>query len=127
MTATHSRPSRFPWPPILYLAAIAVAAVLNLLYPLPWIGQPLSGLLFAIGTGTVPLLLGDQFMESAIFETDLPLFGHVKFTSVLVFDTGVYLVVLGMAMLLLEQFGRADGSSDEDGTPDRDLDAGGAA
>ena len=77
------------------------------------------GLLLAIGTGTVPLLLGDQFLESAIWQVDLPLFGHVKFTSVFVFDSGVYLVVLGMAMMLLEQFGRADGADpDEQPEPD---------
>ncbi len=85
-----------------------------------------TGLLLAIGAGTMPLLLGDQFMESAFREVDLPVFGHVKFTSVLVFDTGVYLVVLGMAMLLLEQFGRADGSVDDE-PADRDVDSGGAA
>jgi len=84
-----------------------------------------TGLLLAIGTGTVPLLLGDQFMESAIWQVDLPVFGHVKFTSVFVFDTGVYLVVLGMAMLLLEQFGRADGSADDEG--EADAEAGGAS
>jgi multisubunit Na+/H+ antiporter MnhB subunit len=73
-----------------------------------------AGLLLAVVTGSVPLLFGDQFLESAIVEQDLPVFGHVKFTSVLAFDTGVYLVVLGMAMLLLEQFGRADGAAEEE-------------
>ena len=73
-----------------------------------------AGLLLAIVTGTIPLLFGDQFLGSAILERDLPVFGNVKFTSVLAFDTGVYLVVLGMAMLLLEQFGRADGAAEEE-------------
>lgn len=49
MTATKSTPSRVPWPPLLYLAAIAVATALNVFYPLPWIGEPLSDLLFALG------------------------------------------------------------------------------
>ncbi len=49
MTDTTSTPSRVPWPPILYLAAIAIAVVLHLVYPLPWIVEPLSSLLFAIG------------------------------------------------------------------------------
>ncbi|CAN7145275.1 methyltransferase family protein [Aminobacter sp. LjRoot7] len=49
MTNPNAAPSRVPWPPILYLAAIVVAAVLGLLYPLPWITEPLSDLLFAAG------------------------------------------------------------------------------
>jgi protein-S-isoprenylcysteine O-methyltransferase Ste14 len=64
VTATKSTPSRVPWPPILYLAAIAVAAALNVLYPLPWIGQPLSGLLFAIGW--VVLVLAVALFVSAV-------------------------------------------------------------
>jgi hypothetical protein len=40
--------------------------------------------------------------------------GTVKTSSVLFFDIGVYLVVLGMSLLLLEQLGEADGmDSDE--------------
>lgn len=49
MTNPNAAPSRVPWPPILYLSAIVVAAVLGLLYPLPWIIEPLSDLLFAAG------------------------------------------------------------------------------
>ncbi len=49
MTQPTSVPSSVPWPPILYLAAIAIAIALHLLYPLPWIGEPLSSLLFAVG------------------------------------------------------------------------------
>ncbi|PSJ61802.1 methyltransferase family protein [Kumtagia ephedrae] len=42
-------PNRFPWPPVIYLAAIAVSIVLGIVYPLPWITGPLSDLLFAAG------------------------------------------------------------------------------
>ncbi len=38
-----------PWPPLIYLAAIAVAAALGVFYPLPWIGGLLADLLFVIG------------------------------------------------------------------------------
>jgi len=43
------QPNSLPWPPIIYLAAIAVSVLLNVLYPAWWFGQPLSGILFAIG------------------------------------------------------------------------------
>jgi multicomponent Na+:H+ antiporter subunit A len=72
------------------------------------------GLLLAVGTGLTPLVLGDQLFESALFRADLPWIGTVKSSSVLVFDIGVYLVVLGMTLLLLEQFGSTDGAEDPD-------------
>ena len=43
------RPNSLPWPPIIYLAAIAVSVSLTVFYPLPWFGQPLSGILFVLG------------------------------------------------------------------------------
>lgn len=49
MTDINAAPSRMPWPPIIYLAAIAVAIALGLVYPLPWLTEPLSDLLFAAG------------------------------------------------------------------------------
>ncbi|MBA3448512.1 MAG: isoprenylcysteine carboxylmethyltransferase family protein [Pseudaminobacter sp.] len=41
--------NRLPWPPIVYLAAIAISIILGFLYPLPWISAPLSDILFAAG------------------------------------------------------------------------------
>jgi len=49
MSETDARPNRLPWPPIVYCIAIAASVVLGYVLPLPWIGQPLSDILFAIG------------------------------------------------------------------------------
>jgi protein-S-isoprenylcysteine O-methyltransferase Ste14 len=49
MSDVTARPNSLPWPPIIYLAAIAVSVLLNVFYPLPWFGQPLSGVLFVLG------------------------------------------------------------------------------
>lgn len=49
MTKFNATPNKVPWPPIIYLAAIAIAIVLGLTYPLPWITEPISDLLFAAG------------------------------------------------------------------------------
>ena len=35
----------------------------------------------------------------------LPVFGHVKVTSALPFDIGVYLVVVGLVLMVFEAFG----------------------
>lgn len=53
MSELEARPNRFPWPPVIYVAAIALAIVLAWLVPLPWIGRPLSDLLFAVGIITL--------------------------------------------------------------------------
>ena len=51
------------------------------------------------------VLLGSAPLESAKFETDLPLLGHIKVTSALPFDIGVYLLVLGLVLMVFESFG----------------------
>ncbi|TIQ24114.1 MAG: isoprenylcysteine carboxylmethyltransferase family protein, partial [Mesorhizobium sp.] len=43
------KPGLIPWPPVIYLAAIAVSIALGWLYPLPWIGGLLGDILFAAG------------------------------------------------------------------------------
>ena len=51
MNDAASRPSSFPWPPLIYVSAIAISIILWALYPklLPWFGSPLSDILFAVG------------------------------------------------------------------------------
>ncbi|MDX8524007.1 isoprenylcysteine carboxylmethyltransferase family protein [Mesorhizobium sp. MSK_1335] len=38
-----------PWPPVIYVVAIALSVVLGMLYPLPWIGDIFGDLLFGVG------------------------------------------------------------------------------
>jgi multicomponent Na+:H+ antiporter subunit A len=64
-----------------------------------------AGLLVSAVTAAVPLLFGGAVLEGALVETDLPLLGHVKLTSALAFDVGVYLVVLGLVLMVFESFG----------------------
>lgn len=78
------------------------------LFPLaPWsvLG---AGLLVAGTTALVPLLLGDAVLEAAAVEGTLPVLGDVKVTSALVFDVGVYLVVVGLVLMVFESFGEED-------------------
>jgi multicomponent Na+:H+ antiporter subunit A len=64
-----------------------------------------TGLLLAGITASVPLLLGDEVLEAAKIEADLPLLGVVKATSSLPFDVGVYLLVIGLVLMVFEAFG----------------------
>ena len=63
------------------------------------------GLLVALAGGIAPMLLGYPFLTSGHAEPVLPLIGSVPLASALVFDTGVYLVVFGGAMLILSMMG----------------------
>jgi len=49
MSTIEDRPNRLLWPPILYVAAAALAIVLNWLAPLPWVPGLVGELLFAVG------------------------------------------------------------------------------
>ncbi len=64
-----------------------------------------AGLLLAAGTGAAAWLLGGQFLESGKVELDVPVLGVVKATSALPFDTGVFLVVVGLVLVVLRTLG----------------------
>lgn len=49
MDEAHARPNRLPWPPLIYLAVIALSVILHAIMALPWLPSPLSDILFAVG------------------------------------------------------------------------------
>ncbi|MBC7375280.1 MAG: hypothetical protein H7323_14925, partial [Frankiales bacterium] len=53
----------------------------------------------------VALVVGGQFLESGKLALDLPVLGMLKATSALPFDTGVYLVVVGLVLGVLRTLG----------------------
>jgi multicomponent Na+:H+ antiporter subunit A len=50
-------------------------------------------------------LAGRSVLEVGSVTFDLPVFGHLALSSALVFDTGVYLTVIGMVLMAFEAFG----------------------
>jgi multicomponent Na+:H+ antiporter subunit A len=69
-------------------------------------GLPLGlGLVLATATGVTAWLFGGQFLESGILTVELPVLGIVKATSALAFDTGVFLVVVGLVLGALRTLG----------------------
>lgn len=54
------------------------------------------GLVVAIVAGLAGVVFGDAFLQAMTLKTTVPVIGVVKLTSVLVFDLGVYLVVVGL-------------------------------
>lgn len=63
------------------------------------------GLATAAASGVAPLLLGGQVFQSAIVELWLPVFGDIKFVTSTIFDTGVYIVVVGLVLDVLRTLG----------------------
>lgn len=49
---------------------------------------------------------GTAFLDAVKLEADLPLLGHVKATTALPFDIGVFLVVIGLVAGVVESLGR---------------------
>lgn len=60
-----------------------------------------SGLAVAILAGTIGWLAGGDFLEGIKVAVALPLLGEVKASSALVFDIGVYLIVVGLVRTVL--------------------------
>jgi multicomponent Na+:H+ antiporter subunit A len=64
-----------------------------------------AGLLVATVTATMPLLFGGSVLEVGYVSLHPPGFGTVALSSALAFDTGVYLAVVGMVLMVYEAFG----------------------
>jgi multicomponent Na+:H+ antiporter subunit A len=64
-----------------------------------------SGLVVSGATALAPVLLGKPVLDVAHRVVDVPVVGHVSLSSALVFDVGVFLVVVGMVLMVFEAFG----------------------
>ena len=76
--------------------------------PLSWAAMVGIGLVVTVTTGAAAWLRGGEFLKSGKLAFDLPLLGTVKTTSALVFDIGVYLVVVGLVVGMLLALGQKD-------------------
>ncbi|KRE85892.1 cation:proton antiporter [Rhodanobacter sp. Soil772] len=96
-----------------FVAGITVAVGLILLYmargarwveahlrvlPVRWIG---AGLLLAVSTGLASLAFGRPFLTSYFRYAELPVLGKLPLASAVLFDLGVFSVVVGATVLLL--------------------------
>ncbi|HTN99139.1 MAG TPA: MnhB domain-containing protein [Microthrixaceae bacterium] len=84
----------------------------------PWLFQSL-GLLLAVGCAIWPLFLGEPPLDQRAIAFALPLLGDVKVTTAMVFDTGVYLIVVGLILMIFEGLGDAPVGDAVDESTDR--------
>jgi monovalent cation:proton antiporter len=59
------------------------------------------GLLTALSTGLVPMLVGYPFLTSTFGHLHVPWLGDVELASAFFFDLGVYFVVVGGSLLMI--------------------------
>jgi multicomponent K+:H+ antiporter subunit A len=60
-----------------------------------------AGLLFVLGTAAGPLLVGYPLLTSHTFHVKLPLLGELHLGSAMLFDLGIFCLVLGATILIL--------------------------
>lgn len=70
-----------------------------------------SGLLLSAASVVVPMFWGRPPLSSEVWDLHLPLIGDMHIPSVLLFDAGVYLIVVGLIMHILTSLG---GQLDQD-------------
>ncbi|MGI8774023.1 MAG: MnhB domain-containing protein [Actinomycetota bacterium] len=63
------------------------------------------GLGIALLFGLGGLVFGDSFLQGAIWKWQTPLLGELKIAASLIFDVGVFLVVLAMAAAIVSYLG----------------------
>jgi multicomponent Na+:H+ antiporter subunit B len=63
------------------------------------------GLLLAVGTGAGALLFDVPFLTHAYNYFNLPVLGKTSLHTAVIFDTGVYLVVIGVTMTIIQTIG----------------------
>jgi len=81
--------------------------------PLSSAGMVGIGLALTVTTGAAAWLTGGEFLKSGKLSLDLPVLGTVKTTTALVFDIGVYLVVVGLVVGMLLSLGQEESEQAE--------------
>lgn len=64
------------------------------------------GLLIALVTGAASFLFNRPFLTSWFDYFDIPILGEIELASAIAFDLGVYLTVVGAALLILSNLGK---------------------
>jgi multicomponent Na+:H+ antiporter subunit B len=92
---------------VLLLLAFDIKTVKTIL-PVDYIKMIAVGLIFAIGTGAGGLFFDVPFLTHAYTYVDLPLLGKTSLHTAVLFDTGVYLVVIGVTMTIIQTIGESE-------------------
>ena len=89
---------------VLLMLAFDIETVKKIL-PINYVTMTAVGLLLALATAAAAILFDVPFFTHAYDYYDLPLFGKTSLHSALLFDVGVYLVVVGVTMTIIQTIG----------------------
>ncbi|MGD7025223.1 Na(+)/H(+) antiporter subunit B [Rossellomorea vietnamensis] len=89
---------------VLLLLAFDIKTV-NTILPIDYRLLTAIGLLLAVGTGAGALLFDVPFLTHAYDYFHLPLLGETSLHTAVIFDTGVYFVVIGITMTIIQTIG----------------------
>lgn len=65
-------------------------------------------MLISILTGVAALFFDVPYLTHTFDYVELPILGETALTSTLIFDLGVYLVVVGVAMTIIQTIGESE-------------------
>lgn len=89
---------------ILLLLAFDMKTVAKIL-PVNYMNMAALGLLIAIGTGAGALLFNKPFLTHAFTYAHIPVLGKLSLHTAAIFDLGVFLVVVGVTMTIIQTIG----------------------
>ncbi|KGR91676.1 monovalent cation/H+ antiporter subunit B [Ureibacillus massiliensis 4400831 = CIP 108448 = CCUG 49529] len=89
---------------VLLLVAFDLKTVRSLL-PINYIYMVAIGLLIALGTASIAMFVNEPFFTHFFDYFYLPLFGKTSLHTAALFDFGVYLVVVGVTMTIIQTIG----------------------
>ncbi|MFC3210845.1 Na(+)/H(+) antiporter subunit B [Planomicrobium okeanokoites] len=89
---------------VLLMLAFGIQTVKKIV-PVNYVVMTSVGLLLAIATAAASILFDVPFFTHAYDYFDLPLFGKTSLHSAMLFDAGVYLVVVGVTMTIIQTIG----------------------
>ncbi|MBD7939130.1 MULTISPECIES: Na(+)/H(+) antiporter subunit B [Cytobacillus] len=92
---------------LLLLLAYDLQTVRNIL-PVNFLYMVAVGLVFAIGTGVGSLIFDKPFLTHAFGDIHVPILGELHLHTATLFDLGVYLVVVGVTMSIIQTIGGDD-------------------
>lgn len=92
---------------ILLLLTYDVKTVTNLL-PINYTTLTAIGLLLALSTASISAFAGEAFFKHYFDHFHLPLLGDTELHTAMLFDLGVYFVVVGVTMIIIQSIGEDD-------------------
>jgi multicomponent Na+:H+ antiporter subunit B len=92
---------------VLLLLAFDLKTVVEFL-PIDYIKMTATGLLFALLTGVGSFFYDVPFLTHTFSYVDLPILGTTSLATAVLFDLGVYLVVVGVTMTIIQTIGETE-------------------